>query len=69
VTVRWPGESITLRPRESEPVVGYSVLGWDAKGMGEHYSDPNEMKALEGACSGAPTASVWAQAPGNWSEW
>ncbi len=35
VTVRWPGESIPLRPRESEPVVGYSVLGWDAKGMGE----------------------------------
>jgi hypothetical protein len=35
VTLRWPGESITLRPRKSEPVVGYAVLGWDANGMGE----------------------------------
>ena len=57
-------------PGDSSPLELLGVDLWcDAKGMGEHYSDPNEMKALEGAFSGAPTASVWTQAPGNWSEW
>jgi hypothetical protein len=27
------------------------------------------MAALGGAFAGAPQASVWEQAPGNWSEW
>ncbi len=35
VKVRWHGESIILRPRESDPVVASSVLGWDEYGMGE----------------------------------
>lgn len=52
---------------------GLELLGvdvWcDAKGMGEHYGDPNEMKALSGAFSGSTTTSVWQQAPGQWSEW
>lgn len=52
---------------------GHELLGvdvWcDAKGMGEHYGDPHEMKALSGAFTFAPTTSVWQQAPGQWSEW
>ena len=35
VKVRWRGESIVLRPRESDPVVASSVLGWNEYGMGE----------------------------------
>jgi len=35
VKVRWKGESIILRPRESDPVVASAVLGWDEYGMGE----------------------------------
>ena len=55
---------------EGEPLELLGVDVWcDAKGMAEHYADPNEMKALEGAFSGAPDATVWNQAPGNWSEW
>ena len=51
-------------------VTGTSAWTWDDLArMGEHYGDPNEMKALEGAFSGAPDATVWNQAPGNWSEW
>lgn len=58
-----PGDS-------SSPLELLGVDVWcDAKGMAEHYADPNEMKALEGAFSGAPDATVWNQAPGNWSEW
>ena len=62
---------IKLNPSEdSAPLELLGVDLWcDAKGMGEHSGDPNEMKALDGAFSGAPTASVWSQAPGNWSEW
>ena len=57
-------------PGDKAPLELLGVDLWcDAKGMGEHYSDPNEMKALEGAFSGAPTASVWQQAPRLWSEW
>lgn len=57
-------------PGDASPLELLGVDVWcDAKGMGEHYADPNEMKALEGAFSGAPVASVWQQAPGNWSEW
>ena len=41
----------------------------DAKGMGEHYSDPNEMAALGPAFAGKPDPTTWQQAPGQWSEW
>lgn len=57
-------------PGVSAPLELLGVDVWcDAKGMGEHYSDPQEMKALEGAFTGAPDATVWQQAPGQWSEW
>lgn len=57
-------------PGDSSPLELLGVDVWcDAKGMGEHYGDPNEMKALEGAFSGKPDATVWQQAPGQWSEW
>ncbi len=57
-------------PGVQAPLELLGVDVWcDAKGMGEHYSDPNEMKALEGVFTGAPDATVWSQAPGNWSEW
>lgn len=35
MNVRWHGESIMLRPRESDPVVASAVLGWDEYGMGD----------------------------------
>jgi hypothetical protein len=57
-------------PGVTAPLELLGVDVWcDAKGMAEHYADPNEMKALSGAFTGAPDASVWTQAPGNWSEW
>lgn len=57
-------------PGDKGPLELLGVDIWcDAKGMGEHYSDPAEMKALDGAFSGAPDASTWVQAPGHWSEW
>ncbi len=57
-------------PGDSSPLELLGVDVWcDAKGMGEHYQDPKEMAALEGAFSGAPDATVWQQAPGQWSEW
>ena len=57
-------------PGDTSPLELLGIDVWcDAKGMGEHYSDPQEMKALEGAFTAAPDATVWAQAPGQWSEW
>ena len=57
-------------PGDSSPLELLGVDVWcDAKGMGEHYSDPNEMKALMGAFAGAPDATTWEQAPGLWAEW
>ena len=35
VKVRWQGEQILVRPRESDPVVASAVLGRDEYGMGE----------------------------------
>jgi FkbM family methyltransferase len=35
VKVRWRGEPIVLRPRESDPIVASSVLGWNEYGMGD----------------------------------
>lgn len=57
-------------PGDSSPLELLGVDVWcDAKGMGEHYSDPEEMKALSGAFAGAPDPTTWQQAPGQWSEW
>jgi hypothetical protein len=57
-------------PGVSAPLELLGVDVWcDAKGMGEHYSDPNEMKALAGAFTAAPDTMTWQQAPGQWSEW
>jgi hypothetical protein len=57
-------------PGDTSPLELLGVDVWcDGKGMGEHYSDPNEMKALSGAFTGAPDATTWQQAPGQWSEW
>ncbi len=57
-------------PGDTSPLELLGVDVWcDAKGMAEQYSDPNEMKALAGAFTGAPSATTWQQAPGQWSEW
>lgn len=57
-------------PGDTSPPELLGVDVWcDAKGMAEHYGDPNEMKALEGAFAAAPDPSTWIQAPGQWSEW
>jgi hypothetical protein len=57
-------------PGTNAPLELLGVDVWcDAKGMAEHYADPNEMKGISGAFSGAPDPSVWAEAPGQWSEW
>ena len=57
-------------PGDNAPLELLGIDVWcDAKGMGEHYSDPNEMKAIEGAFAGKPDATVWQQAAGQWSEW
>lgn len=57
-------------PGQDGPLELLGVDVWhDAQGMAEHYADPNEMKGISGAFSGAPDPSVWAQAPGHWSEW
>ena len=57
-------------PGDSSPLELLGVDVWcDAKGMGEQYSDPNEMAALGPAFAGRPDATTWVQAPGNWSEW
>lgn len=57
-------------PGDNSPLELLGVDLWcDAKGMAEHYGDPNEMAALQGAFAGQPDATVWQQAPGQWSEW
>lgn len=57
-------------PGDASPLELLGVDVWyDAKGMGEHYSDPAEMIGLRNAFTGAPAVSVWTQAPGHWSEW
>ncbi|MBS2021140.1 MAG: hypothetical protein JST92_01930 [Deltaproteobacteria bacterium] len=41
----------------------------DEAGMRSHYADEAHMQALAPAFTGRPSASIWQQAPGNWSEW
>jgi quinol monooxygenase YgiN len=56
------------RPGEPLELLGIDV--WcDHAGMTAHYSNEAHMKALSGAFTGAPSASIWEQAAGNWSEW
>ncbi|HEY1557259.1 MAG TPA: hypothetical protein VGF94_20625 [Kofleriaceae bacterium] len=55
-------------PGEPLELLGIDV--WhDEAGMMAHYSDPDHMKALAGAFTGKPSASIWQQAAGAWSEW
>ncbi|HEY2749356.1 MAG TPA: hypothetical protein VGL86_32280 [Polyangia bacterium] len=57
-------------PGDDSPLELLGLDLWsDFAGMSEHYANPEEMKALGAAFSGAPTAAVWEQAPGQWSEW
>ncbi|MEQ1784158.1 MAG: FkbM family methyltransferase [Hyphomonadaceae bacterium] len=35
VTARWQGQRVVVRPRESDPVVASSVLGWQEYALGE----------------------------------
>lgn len=57
-------------PGDSSPVELLGLDVWcDEKGMREHYQQPGEMEALQGAFSGPPQPSTWVQAPGAWSEW
>ena len=57
-------------PGDSSPVELLGLDLWcDFDGMSEHYSDATHMGGLNGAFSGKPEASVWEQAPGQWSEW
>ena len=55
------------------PAAPLELLGldvWcDLEGMTEHYNDQKHMAPLSGAFTGRPDATVWDQAPGNWSEW
>jgi hypothetical protein len=41
----------------------------DFDGMSEHYTDQTHMAGLGTAFTGPPQATVWEQAPGQWSEW
>lgn len=57
-------------PGDTSPLEILGVDHWcDFEGMTEHYGDQTHMSALSGAFTGAPQASVWEQAPGQWSEW
>lgn len=57
-------------PGDNSPLELLGVDTWcDAKGMAEHYGDPKEMAALDGAFSGQPEPTTWVQASGQWSEW
>lgn len=57
-------------PGQDAPLELLGVDVWcDADGMAEHYADPSEMQGISAAFTGAPDPSVWAQAPGSWSEW
>lgn len=56
-------------PGDDSPVELLGIDVWyDAKGMAEHYAG-SHMSGLAPAFAGAPDASIWEQAPGNWSEW
>ncbi len=57
-------------PGDSSPVELLGLDLWhDFAGMTEHYTDQTHMSGLGGAFAGPPTATVWEQAAGLWSEW
>ncbi|MFO0749676.1 MAG: hypothetical protein U1F43_29000 [Myxococcota bacterium] len=57
-------------PGASGPMEILGLDLWhDFDGMSEQYADRSKMEALGAAFAGAPQASVWEQATGNWSEW
>ena len=53
--------------RGPQELLGVDVW-FDVKGMGEHYQ-ALDMGAYAAAFTGAPDATVWAAAPGEWAEW
>ena len=56
-------------PGDNSPLELLGVDVWfDGDGMREHYSGM-EMSALAPVFTGPPDASIWQQAPGDWSEW
>jgi hypothetical protein len=55
-------------PGEPLELLGIDVWS-DFEGMTAHYADATHMAALQGAFAGKPSASIWQQAPGVWSEW
>ena len=55
-------------PGEPLELLGLDVWS-DFEGMSVHYADATHMSALQGAFAGKPSASIWEQAPGAWSEW
>jgi hypothetical protein len=57
-------------PGDNSPLELLGLDLWsDFGGMTEHYNDKTHMSGLAGALAGPPDATVWEQAPGNWSEW
>jgi hypothetical protein len=57
-------------PGDSSPIEIIGLDVWSSlPGLTEHYTDNPHMAALGAVFAGAPQASVWEQAPGNWSEW
>jgi hypothetical protein len=62
---------IKLNPPGVEAPV--EVLGVDTwsnfSGLVEQYSDRGKMAPIGAVLAGAPDATVWEQAPGQWSEW
>jgi hypothetical protein len=56
-------------PGDSSPLELIGLDLWASfEGMQEHYGSL-KMDALAKVFTGAPQATVWEQAPGNWSEW
>ncbi|MFT3836092.1 MAG: hypothetical protein QM723_03730 [Myxococcaceae bacterium] len=57
-------------PGDNGPLELLGIDVWcDAKGMMEQYANPEELKGIGASFAGPPDATIWEQAPGNWSEW
>jgi len=57
-------------PGDSSPLELLGLDVWcDYEGLTAQYAETAHMATLGAAFAGAPQASVWEQAPGNWSEW
>jgi hypothetical protein len=58
------------RPGETGPVEVLGVERWtNLPGALEHYTERSHMAPLSDVFTGPPDPSLWAQAPGVWSEW